>query len=228
MAIDGVTASSSGSSIDNNRRTIADNFDTFLEILTTQLKHQNPLDPMDTNQFTQQLVQFTSVEQQLKTNEFLEALMLSNQTAVSTDAVTYIGKQITATGDKSQLSAGQAVWGYEAAANVANATVTIKDYLGNVVYSEKGSLPQGPGQFVWDGKGSDGNMRPDGTYSITIEGTNLNGDPVGITTATSGIVTAVDLSGDIPVLSVGATKVKLSDVSSVKVPEEKTTPADES
>jgi flagellar basal-body rod modification protein FlgD len=220
MAIEGVSGTTTTSGTDSGRRTIADNFDTFLEILTTQLKHQNPLDPMDTNQFTQQLVQFTSVEQQLKTNEFLEALLLANQSAVSTDAVTYIGKEITAAGSKSELTNGEAAWGYDAEANVANAIVTIKDYLGNVVYSEKGSLPQGPGQFVWDGKGSDGNMRPDGTYTISIAGTNLNGDPVNITTATTGIVTAVDLSGDIPILSVGSTKVQLTDVTGVRIPDD--------
>ena len=78
MAVDGIgsTGASVGLAAPRGRR-IADNFDTFLQLLTTQLKNQNPLDPLDTNQFTQQLVQFTWVEQQLKTNEFLEAMMLS-------------------------------------------------------------------------------------------------------------------------------------------------------
>lgn len=228
MAIDGISGATTASGTESSRRTIADNFDTFLEILTTQLKNQNPLDPMDTNQFTQQLVQFTSVEQQLKTNEFLEALLMANQSAVSTDAVTYIGKEITAAGSKSELVKGEAVWGYNAEANVANATVTIKDYLGNVVYSEEGSLPQGPGEFVWDGKGSDGNLRPDGTYTISITGTDLSGDTVNITTATTGIVTAVDLSGDIPILTVGSTRVQLTDVTSVRIPGEESPETGES
>src|SRR6187431_2602810 len=75
------TAGAVGSVVD--RQTLAGNFDTFLRLLTTQLKNQNPLDPLDTNQFTQQLVQFTGVEQQLKTNQFLEAMMLANQNAGS-------------------------------------------------------------------------------------------------------------------------------------------------
>jgi flagellar basal-body rod modification protein FlgD len=223
MAIDGVSATTTGST-NSGRKSIADNFDTFLEILTTQLKHQNPLDPMDTNQFTQQLVQFTSVEQQLKTNEFLEALLQANQSTVSTDAVTYIGKEVTADGNKSELTGGRAVWGYNAEANVANAVVTIKDYLGNVVYAEEGSLPQGLGEFEWDGRGSDGNMRPDGSYSIIITGTDLRGDAVAVTTATTGIVSAVDLSGDIPVLTVGSTKIKLTDVTGVRLPEAEEAP----
>src|SRR4051812_26257456 len=92
----------------DSRAGIADNFDTFLTILTTQLKNQNPLDPMDTNQFTQQLVQFTGVEQQLKTNTFLEALMNASQNSTNTDAVSYIGKEVTAAGTKANLAAGGA------------------------------------------------------------------------------------------------------------------------
>ena len=219
MTVNGVSNTSTGSSVDTSRQTIADNFDTFLQILTTQLKHQNPLDPMDTNQFTQQLVQFTSVEQQLKTNEFLEALMLSNQAAVNTDAVSYIGKEITAAGDKADLSNGLAVWGFTAEATAADATVTIKDAQGNVVYTETGSLAQGEGQFIWDGRGSDGNIKPDGIYTISIVARNLSGNNVNVTTATTGIVSAVDFSGEVPVLTVGTSKIKLTDVTNVRIPE---------
>src|SRR6187402_3815488 len=104
MAVTGVSGSSNASQMASSRSTIADNFDTFLNILTTQLKNQNPLDPLDTNQFTQQLVQFTGVEQQLKTNEFLEAMMLANQNSGNSNAVGYIGKTITASGVKSELT----------------------------------------------------------------------------------------------------------------------------
>src|SRR5258706_11420771 len=71
---------------------IADNFQTFLTLLTTQLQNQNPLDPLDTNQFTQQLVQFAGVEQQLKTNDQLTTLVSLQQTAQSTQALTFVGK----------------------------------------------------------------------------------------------------------------------------------------
>ena len=200
------------------RAGIADNFDTFLSILTTQLKNQNPLDPMDTNQFTQQLVQFTGVEQQLKTNTFLEALMNASQNSTNTDAVSYIGKEVTAAGTKSNLKGGGAAWAYNAEAAVSDAKVTIKDDKGNVVYSETGSLAKGPGNFLWDGKGSDGSTRPDGVYTISIDGKNLAGKNVAINTATVGVVSAVDFSGAEPILTVGATKIKLSDVTNVRIP----------
>ena len=96
MTVSGVGSSSSSSSTAVDRQTIAGNFDTFLQLLTTQLKNQNPLDPLDTNHFTQQLVQFSGVEQQLRTNQFLEAMMTSTQNANNSQAVSYIGKVVTA------------------------------------------------------------------------------------------------------------------------------------
>src|SRR6185369_15341862 len=98
MAVNGISGSTSAGALTNSRSTIADNFDTFLQLLTTQLKNQNPLDPLDTNQFTQQLVQFTSVEQQLKTNDFLSAMVQSQQASASAQAASYIGKTVTSSG----------------------------------------------------------------------------------------------------------------------------------
>jgi len=218
MAIGGTSSatSTSNSAMTGSRQTIADNFDTFLSILTTQLKNQNPLDPLDTNQFTQQLVQFTSVEQQLKTNEFLEALMLSSQNTGKTDAVSFIGKEVTAAGVKAELKDGFAIWGFEAMGAAADATVTIKDSLGNVVYTEEGSLNKGKAEFRWDGVGSSGQRMPDGAYSIQIDARSLSGQLVAVTTSTTGKVTAVDLSGEEPVLTVGTGTIRLSDVTSVK------------
>ena len=227
MAVNPLAGSSGVNSnvpVVDQRATIADNFDTFLNILTTQLKNQNPLDPMDTNQFTQQLVQFTGVEQQLKTNSFLEALMNASQNSVNTDAVSYIGKEVTAAGTKADLKGGGASWAYNAEAAVSDAKVTIKDANGNVVYSETGSLQKGPGNFLWDGYGSDGTLKPDGTYTITIDGKNLAGNNVAISTSTVGVVSAVDFSGSEPILTVGGSKIKLSDVTAVKVPDLASTP----
>lgn len=217
MAVDGVSGSSN-SQMQNSRNTIAQNFDTFLSILTTQLRNQNPLDPLDTNQFTAQLVQFTGVEQQLKTNEFLETLMLSGQNSAKADAVSYIGKQVTASGKTGSLTKDEAVfWAYNAPTNIANATVTIKNAQGNVVYSETGSLKSGPGTFRWDGIGSDGSPLPEGVYTIDIKGTNSAGTGVNVSTSTMGIVTAVDFSGKVPMLTVGQNKVALVDVMDVRV-----------
>lgn len=226
--VDGISGSSStnNSSLNGSRQTLAQNFDTFLSILTTQLKNQNPLDPLDTNQFTQQLVQFTGVEQQLKTNTFLESLLASTQNAGRMDAVSYIGKQVTVSGKTTQLTGTHAMWGYNAEANVANATITIKNAQGNVVYTQSGSLNMGAGTFAWDGISTDGQPQPDGLYTMQIEGTNISGKAVKVTTSSIGIVSAVDFSTGTPMVTVGAAKVPLSDVSEVRIPDA-TKPADD-
>lgn len=223
MAVSGVSSSSSSSALSSSRTTIAENFDTFLSILTTQLKNQNPLDPLDTNQFTAQLVQFTGVEQQLKTNEFLEALLSNTQNAYRTDAVSYIGKQVTASGKTGELKDGGALWSFNATSNVANATVTIKNSAGSVVYTETGSLDAGVGNFLWDGMGSDGSKQADGVYTLEIKGTNLAGNTVEVSTSSIGIVTAVDFSGTEPMLTVGKNKVALKDVTNVQLVDTTTT-----
>ena len=220
MAVNGVSNTSNTSQMSTSRTTIADNFDTFLSILTTQLKNQNPLDPMDTNQFTQQLVQFTGVEQQLKTNEFLETLMLSGQNTAKSDAVSYIGKEVTSSGRTGELTDTKAVfWAYSADAAAANATITIKDAKGQVVYNTTGPLKSGPGTFRWDGKGSDGNIKPNGVYTVDIKGKDANGQDVKISTASIGIVTAVDFTGDVPILTIGSRSVAITDVTDVRIPD---------
>lgn len=212
-------AAASNSKVAQSRATIADNFDTFLNILTTQLKNQNPLDPLDTNQFTQQLVQFTGVEQQLKTNEFLETLMLSTQNTAKSDAVSYIGKQVTASGRTGELTDDKAVfWAYDAKSAVPNATVTIKNASGSVVYSETGSLNSGPGTFRWDGKTSDNNNAPNGIYTIEIKGTSLSGANIDVSTSSVGVVSGVDFTGDVPILTVGGRKIAITDITDVRVP----------
>ncbi len=215
MAVSGIAGSTSTSSLTGSRQTIAENFDTFLSLLTTQLKNQNPLDPLDTNQFTQQLVQFTSVEQQLRTNDFLAAMMQSSQTAATSQAVDYIGKTVTASGVKSDLVNGKASWSFNLAANAPETTVTIKDGDGNIVYMHRAALPAGKGSFQWDGVTSDGGRRTSGTYSISIDARNASGGRVSATTETSGKVTGVDLSGPEPVLLVGTSRMGLSTVTSV-------------
>lgn len=225
MTVSGVSGSTS--SLTNARAGIADNFDTFLTILTTQLKNQNPLDPMDTNQFTQQLVQFTGVEQQLKTNQFLETLMLSSQNTAKSDAVSYIGKEVTSSGKTGELTASNAAfWAYSADANAANATITIKDANGQNVYTQTGPLNAGPGTFRWDGMGTDGNLKPNGVYTINIEGRDANGKSVKISTASIGVVTAVDFTGNVPVLTVGSRRVTITDVTDVRIPDVTAIPKD--
>src|SRR6188472_127737 len=87
----------------SDKTTLAGNFDTFLQLLTTQLKNQNPLDPLDTNQFTQQLVQFASVEQQMKQNDQLTTLISIEKSAQATTALAFVGQNVAVDGQTAAL-----------------------------------------------------------------------------------------------------------------------------
>src|SRR5690554_300405 len=107
MAVSGI-GSGSGQAV--SRQTLASNFETFLTLLTTQLKHQNPMKPLDTNQFTQQLVSFAGVEQQLRTNDQLESLLKLQQVGYNVTALGFVGAHVTVDGSTTELRDGLAVW----------------------------------------------------------------------------------------------------------------------
>src|SRR6476659_8947769 len=129
------SSSSSSSALSSTTgSTLAGNFQTFLTLLTTQLQNQNPLDPLDTNQFTQQLVQFASVEQQLRTNDQLNTLVSLQQTAQSTQALTFVGKTAVVDGSTAALANASATWGLGVPTN-SNVTISIANSTGQTVFS---------------------------------------------------------------------------------------------
>src|SRR4029079_11027879 len=146
-------ASSSSSSSTSTDGTLAGNFQAFLTLLTTQLQHQNPLDPLDTNQFTQQLVQFAGVEQQLKTNDELTTLVSLQQTAQSTQALTFVGKTAVVDGSTAALTNASATWNLGVPTN-SNVTISIANSTGQTVFTGNYAVNAGSNQaFSWDGKG---------------------------------------------------------------------------
>jgi flagellar basal-body rod modification protein FlgD len=181
---------------------IADNFQTFLTLLTTQLQNQNPLDPLDTNQFTQQLVQFAGVEQQLRQNESLKTLIAIQRSTQSTQALAYVGNTVAVDGSKAQFDGSAATWNINAPAD-SNVTITITNAAGQTAFSRSYSLNQGNAGFSWDGKGTDGVQWPQGTYTLTATGKDQAGKSVAISTEVLGVVDSVDLTASPPLLSIG-------------------------
>ncbi|WP_372424229.1 flagellar hook assembly protein FlgD [Salinarimonas chemoclinalis] len=198
-----------------DRRAIAQNFDQFLTLLTTQLQAQSPLDPLDTNQFTQQLVQFASVEQQIKTNEMLGSLLTSTRAANVSTASSFIGKRIEAMGREAQLENGQATWSLTLPRAASRAAVEILDATGRVVATRQQALQAGKQSFVWDGRTDTGAVAPPGSYAIRVQGLDAAGQPVEVSTTFSGNVTGLDLTGAEPVLIAGNVRVPLSQVTGV-------------
>lgn len=193
-------SSSSGTS-DNGAAGIADNFQSFLTLLTTQLQHQNPLDPLDTNQFTAQLVQFAQVEQQLKTNDQLTSLLTLEKSAQSTEALAFVGQTVAVDGSTAHFD-GHATWNLDAPTDT-NAVITITDKSGQTAYSGNFSIGSGNASFVWDGKGNDGTTWPAGDYKMTVTAKDNSGNSVAVSTEVQGRVDSVDLTASPPLLSIG-------------------------
>jgi flagellar basal-body rod modification protein FlgD len=197
------TGSSSSSSTASSTKTtgIADNFQTFLTLLTTQLQNQNPLDPLDTNQFTQQLVQFAGVEQQLRSNEQLKSLIEIEKSAQATQALVYVGNTVAVDGSTAQFDKS-ATWNFTSEKDTT-ATITITSSTGQTAFTGTYPLKQGNSSFVWDGKGNDGVQWPAGTYTMSATGKDSSGNSVAISTEVQGIVDSVDLTASPPLLSIG-------------------------
>jgi flagellar basal-body rod modification protein FlgD len=201
----------------SDRAMIAENFDAFLLLLTTQLKNQSPLDPMDTNQFTQQLVQFASVEQQLKSNDTLNALLTSSRGSAVSTAASFVGMQVTADGTSARLADGKAEWMINPARN-AQASVIVMDSNGSVVATSTQAVPAGAQKFVWDGKTNTNTTAPPGDYTIHVTARDAAGQNVSVKTEILGRVESVDLSDGEPVLVIGPNRVPLDKVRAITWP----------
>ncbi len=180
---------------------LADNFQTFLSLLTTQLKNQNPLEPLNTNQFTQQLVQFSQVEQQLKSNSLLAGLVDSQKAAQSTQALAFVGTTVVVDGSSAKLADGSASWTLTAPKRAA-ATLSITNSTGQTVYAGTIPISAGRSSFVWDGKAGDGTKCPDGIYKLSVSAQDGSGQALAVTTETQGTVESVDLTATPALLTV--------------------------
>jgi flagellar basal-body rod modification protein FlgD len=197
--------------------TIAQNFTTFLQLLTTQLKNQNPLDPLDTNQFTQQLVQFAQVEQQMNMNQSLTALIALQNANQASQALGFIGATAVVNGDTAQLTGGKATWQFSAD-RPATATINVMDSSGAVVYAQTGTITAGPQVFSWDGHDSTGQPMPDGKYTISVTAKDATGQTVSIATEVQGVVDGVDVSQSPPALIIGGRTFTLDKVKEILRP----------
>src|SRR5690242_8009046 len=209
------TTSSSGSSTSSTaNNSIAGNFTEFLQLLTTQLQNQNPLDPLDTNQFTQQLVQFASVEQEINMNSQLQTLVSLQQTAQDTQALAFVGQTVTINSATTSLANGQAQWTYNPT-SPATATFTVSDASGQTVFSRTGTVQPGSQQFNWNGVGNNGQQNPPGSYTLKITATDTSGKSVAIPTTVVGVVNSVDLTKNPPLLNVNGQNFPVSQIVNV-------------
>ena len=194
---------------------LSTNFSTFLTLLTTQLKNQDPTSPMDSNQFTQQLVQFSQVEQQIDTNSHLKTLISQGTSNASTMAATYLGKKVSMTNGNASLSNGAANWTYNLGTEAGSTALTISDAHGKVVYTGAGEITAGNHSFAWNGRDNNGNQLNDGTYTLAVNATTASGGAVTSSVASAGAVTQIDMTGGSPKLVIGTMEIDLADVAAI-------------
>ena len=213
-------ANAAASSTSTSATTLGTNLNTFLNILTQQLKHQDPTNATDPNQFTQELVQFAGVEQQLNANKKLDTLISLQQGNGSVSAALgYVNQYVEAktTAGKVPLQDSKAEIGYTLPSDASTVKITIKDAKGNTVNTLDGVKTKGLDYISWNGKDSTGTQLADGAYSFTIAATDANGNAIATTDQRIvGKVTGVTSNSDSTTnLSLGDVSIGTSTVNSI-------------
>jgi flagellar basal-body rod modification protein FlgD len=211
------SSSPSSSSSSSTKDTLGANYTAFLQMLTTQLQNQNPLDPLDTNQFTQQLVQFAQVEQQLKSNDQLATLISLQSAAQSTYALGFVGTTVAVDGSTTTLADGAAKWNFNVA-KPSTVTLTVTNSTGQTVYTKTMAAQAGDQSFTWDGRNNDGTQLPEGNYKLSIAAKDATGKTVGVSTEIEGKVDAVDLTQNPPQLLVAGQPYTVDKIKRVTKP----------
>jgi flagellar basal-body rod modification protein FlgD len=173
----------------------AGDFNTFLTLLTTQIKNQSPTDPLDTNQMTSQLVQFASVEQQISMNQNLQRMLSLEQASQLTSSAPLIGRTVEVEAEQISLQDGVGTLRLPAAGASQMAQVTIRGNGDRIIRQETVQLGAAPKTWSWNGRSTDGLALPDGAYKVNITGIGADGKTEALPFATIGKVTGAERAG---------------------------------
>jgi flagellar basal-body rod modification protein FlgD len=207
---------SEGSDGLNGGTSLAEDFDSFLNLLTTQLQNQDPLDPMKSNEFTNQLVKFSEVEQALKTNDKLDELLTLQGDSKTNTAVSMIGKNVAAESSQFRLEGDSATIGYNLAGKADTAAISIANQDGEIVRTLQVSPDAGEHEVTWDGTDSNGAELDDGVYTMQLSAVDSQNKTVkGNTFANNEVKGFEERDGTVH-LQLGGYEVKLDDVKAVR------------
>ena len=195
---------------------LANNFDTFLTLLTEQLQNQDPLNPMDSQEFVGQLVQFSSVEQQINSNQALESLLALQAADARMSATEFVGHDVTVSTPYSELANGEAVWTYALPRAAERTDLVVTDERGAVVATVSGEVTAGQHRITWDGQTNDGNTAPDGIYSLNVIARDGDGDLIDSPVRLTGRATGVEVVGDDVMVEVGTLLLPAGNVIAVR------------
>jgi len=186
---------------------LEEDLNRFLNLLVTQLKNQDPLDPMDSNEFTSQLVQFASVEQQIFANANLEELVSLQQMGQISSLVDFIDRTVEVVGTKFPLENGKAKFTYTMPEGAKSASIIIRDQAGITVYEQDANLEQGQHTFEWDGTDKNGKLVDDGTYTAVVTGLNYDSEILEVGQTVFGRITGVGSENGSPTIFLGDLEV---------------------
>lgn len=211
------TAANPQGAVDTNaaKSKITADLNAFLSMLTTQLKNQDPLSPMESNEFTQQLIGFSQVEQQISTNENLQTLQTQLGTSFGAMTLGYIGKYAEVRDNLVKLNEGQARFAYGLASEAAEVKVVLKDDNGVTVRTIQGDTASGNHILTWNGRDDDGNQLEDGDYTIEIEATNALGEDVSSWSTVQARITGVSSDNGNPVVIINDAAVPLDEITAI-------------
>ena len=197
------------------QKKLDEDLNRFLTLLITQLENQDPLDPMDASEFTSQLVQFASVEQQISQNSNLEKLLNVTQTSQVGDMVSFIGTEIEYSGDLFELEGELAKFTYTLDSKAAKVDIAVRDQSGRTVFNAVGENDIGTHGFVWDGTGNSGLPQPDGPYTFIISAIGPDGEIQGVKKTVFGQVSGAGAEDGVVSLFIHGITVPLDQVLSV-------------
>ena len=194
------------------RASLAGDMDAFLLLLVTQLKNQDPLSPLEPTEFTNQLVNFVGVEQQIATNDNIEKLLSVQNAVLASAVIGFVGKEVVAdTSGKLPLQNGEATFEYTLGSSASNVVMTISDDEGRILFTKAGETGVGKHEVIWDGKDGQDKQMPDGSYNLAITPLAFSGETIEHTTRIKAVITGISLAN-------GETKM---DASGVTIPFEK-------
>jgi len=193
----------------------------FLNLLVKQLEYQDPLNPMESTEFTAQLAQFSSLEQLTNVNDNLKYLQLYESSINNAQAVNFIGKMVTASGNSISVNDGTPnEIQFDLDGDASEVSVYVYDSEDNLVATiECGELGSGRQSITWDGLDSDGNSVPDGTYTFEVSATDTAGEAIKASPLMTVKITGVTFREGTAYLLAGDLEIAINDVLEVREPE---------
>lgn len=191
---------------------LADDFSQFLQLLTTQLQNQDPLSPMDSTEFTNQLVQFSQVEQQINSNQKLDNLVNLQLASISSVALGYVGMDISYISSDMNYEGDPVQINYALGSEAVTAKINIYDEEENLVYSSDAPRNAGTNSFTWNGIKTNGDPVADGTYTVKIDAVDKDNKAIENSTVVTGNVRGIETQNGIVYVLVGDRAVALSSI----------------